>query len=91
MNIWAHRARAPVMHLMVFGHGRIPIVGWMREKAAEALLQATEARDEVTAIGGAVSLTIGELVSAHTQAGTVESRLANWSWRFHPRRQARRT
>ena len=54
--------------MMVFGHARIPIVGWMREKAAEALLHATEAGDEVTAIGAAVSLTIGELVSAHTQS-----------------------
>jgi bacterioferritin len=40
----------------------------MREKAGEALLHATEAGDEVTAIGAAVSLTIGELVSAHTQS-----------------------
>jgi bacterioferritin len=54
--------------MMVFGHARIPIVSWMREKAAEALLHATEAGDEVTAIGAAVSLTIGELVSAHTQS-----------------------
>ena len=54
--------------MMVFGHARIPIVGWMREKAAEALLHATEAGDEVTAFGAAVSLTIGELVSAHTQS-----------------------
>ena len=29
--------------MMVFGHARIPIVSWMREKAAEALLHATEA------------------------------------------------
>ena len=54
--------------MMVFGHARIPIVSWMREKAAEALLHATEAGHEVTAIGAAVSLTIGELVSAHTQS-----------------------
>jgi len=29
--------------LMVFGHARIPIMGWMREQAAESLTHATQA------------------------------------------------
>jgi bacterioferritin len=29
--------------LMVFGHARIPIMGWMREQAAESLLHSTQA------------------------------------------------
>jgi hypothetical protein len=35
---------------MVFGHGRIPIMNWMREKANEALIHAVEAGEEVTDI-----------------------------------------
>src|ERR1700687_3573493 len=41
--------------LMVFGHARIPIMSWMREQAAEALLHATQAGEEVTAMGARVS------------------------------------
>ncbi len=48
--------------LMVFGHARIPITGWMREQAEQALAHAIQAGDEVTALGGNVSLGIGELV-----------------------------
>ena len=51
--------------LMVFGHARIPIIGWMREQAAEALLHATLAGEEVTSLGQPVSLGIGELVGSH--------------------------
>ena len=51
--------------LMVFGHARIPIIGWMREQAAEGLLHATMAGEEVTTLGAAVSLKIGELVGVH--------------------------
>ena len=51
--------------LMVFGHARIPIMHWMRQQASEALLHATEAGEEVTAMGGRVSLDIGELAGTH--------------------------
>lgn len=51
--------------LMVFGHARIPIIGWMREQAAEALMHATQAGEEVTSLGAEVSLGIGELVGSH--------------------------
>lgn len=48
--------------LMVFGHARIPITGWMREQAAESLDHATLAGEEVTRLGSRVSLGIGDLV-----------------------------
>jgi bacterioferritin len=51
--------------LMVFGHARIPIMGWMREQASEALLHATQAGEEVTSLGARVSLGIGELAGTH--------------------------
>jgi len=51
--------------LMVFGHARIPIISWMRERAAEALTHAIAAGEEVTSLGGRVSLGIGELVGTH--------------------------
>ncbi len=51
--------------LMVFGHARIPITSWMRDQAAEALDHATLVGDEVTTLGGKVSLGIGELVGTH--------------------------
>jgi bacterioferritin len=51
--------------LMVFGHARIPVTGWMREQAAESLLHATQAGEEVTSLGAAVSLGIGDLVGSH--------------------------
>lgn len=51
--------------LMVFGHGRIPIMSWMREQAAEALAHAGFAGEEVTSLGAQVSLGIGELVGTY--------------------------
>jgi bacterioferritin len=51
--------------LMVFGHARIPIIEWMRAQAAEGLLHATLAGEEVTTLGAPVSLAIGELVGTH--------------------------
>jgi bacterioferritin len=51
--------------LMVFGHARIPIMDWMREQAAEALLHAEQAGEEVTTLGARVSLAIGELAGTH--------------------------
>jgi bacterioferritin len=51
--------------LMVFGHARIPIMQWMREQAQQSLAHAIQAGEEVTALGGKVSLGIGELVGVH--------------------------
>ena len=51
--------------LMVFGHARIPIISWMREQAAESLVHAALAGEEVTSLGEMVSLGIGELVGSH--------------------------
>jgi bacterioferritin len=51
--------------LMIFGHARIPIMSWMREQAAEALMHAAEAGEEVTTLGAKVSLRIGELAGTH--------------------------
>ena len=51
--------------LMVFGHARIPIMGWMREQAQQSLAHAVQAGEEVTALGGNVSLNVGELVGTH--------------------------
>ena len=51
--------------LMVFGHARIPIMHWMREQAQQSLVHAIQAGEEVTALGGNVSLGIGELVGTH--------------------------
>ena len=51
--------------LMVFGHARIPIIGWMRQQATESMLHAVQAGEEVTTRGGKVSLGIGELVGTH--------------------------
>jgi bacterioferritin len=51
--------------LMIFGHARIPIMHWMRQQASEALVHATEAGEEVTAMGGRVSLDIAELAGTH--------------------------
>jgi bacterioferritin len=51
--------------LMVFGHARIPIIDWMRAQSDEALVHAALAGEEVTSLGGRVSLGIGELVGTH--------------------------
>ena len=51
--------------LMIFGHARIPIIGWMQAQATEALLHASQAGEEVTSLGGRVSLGIGKLVGTH--------------------------
>jgi bacterioferritin len=54
--------------LMVFGHARIPIMGWMREQAAESLIHATQAGEEVTTLGAQVSLGIGELAGTYHES-----------------------
>ena len=51
--------------LMVFGHARIPIMDWMRKQTNEALKHAAVVGEEVTALGGKVSLNIGKLVGTH--------------------------
>ncbi len=51
--------------LMVYGHGRIPIVSWMKDNAAESLLHATKAGELVTLLGGEPSLKIGSLLETH--------------------------
>jgi bacterioferritin len=51
--------------LMVFGHARIPIMDWMQEQAREALDHATTVGEEVTSLGGRVSLGIADLVGTH--------------------------
>jgi bacterioferritin len=51
--------------LMVFGHARIPIMGWMQSQAQQSLAHAVQAGEEVTSLGGQVSLGIGELVGTH--------------------------
>ena len=51
--------------LMVFGHARIPIMGWMKQQVEEALMHAATAGEEVTTLGGRVSLGIGKLVGTH--------------------------
>jgi bacterioferritin len=51
--------------LMVFGHARIPIMHWMQEQAQQSLAHAMQVGEEVTGLGGNVSLNIGELVGVH--------------------------
>jgi bacterioferritin len=51
--------------LMVFGHARIPIMEWMQGQAQQSLAHAAQAGEEVTTLGGKVSLGIGELVGTH--------------------------
>lgn len=59
--------------LMVFGHARIPITAWMREQAQQSLDHGVQAGEEVTSLGGDVSLGIGELVG--TQHASVDEML----------------
>jgi bacterioferritin len=54
--------------LMIFGHARIPIIGWMQAQASEAMTHATQAGEEVTSLGARVSLEIGELVGTHHES-----------------------
>jgi len=51
--------------LMVFGHARIPIIGWMRNQATEGMSHASMAGEHVTALGGHPSLKIGKLAESH--------------------------
>jgi bacterioferritin len=51
--------------LMIFGHARIPIMSWMGQQAAESLVHAAQAGEEVTTLGAQVSLGIGELAGTY--------------------------
>ncbi len=51
--------------LMVYGHNRIPIIGWLKEQADESLLHARRAGELVTLLGGHPSLGIGPLLESH--------------------------
>jgi bacterioferritin len=54
--------------LMVFGHARIPITEWMRQQSIEALAHATTVGEEVTSLGGRVSLGVADLVGTHHES-----------------------
>jgi bacterioferritin len=47
---------------MIFGHHRIPVVGWMRGQAQEGMNHAAAAGEMITSLGGHPSLKIGELL-----------------------------
>ena len=51
--------------LLLFGYGRIPIVAWMREQAAEALAHAQQVGEWITHLGAYPSLAIGPLLDTH--------------------------
>ena len=50
---------------LVFGHGRIPIVSWLRAQAEESLLHAHKAGEMITHLGAYPSLGIGRLLDSH--------------------------
>jgi len=50
---------------LVFGNNRIPIVAWLNEQAAEALLHARSAGEMITTLGAYPSLAIGPLLDSH--------------------------
>ena len=50
---------------MVFGHNRIPIVGWLRGQADESQAHAVQAGEHITNLGGHPSLEIGALLETH--------------------------
>lgn len=51
--------------LLVFGHGRIPIVSWLRDQANESLLHAQQAGELITQLGAYPSLEIGPLLDSY--------------------------
>ncbi len=50
---------------LIFGHGRIPIVSWLRDQAEESLLHAHQAGEMITHLGAYPSLAIGPLLDRH--------------------------
>jgi bacterioferritin len=51
--------------LMVFGFNRIPIVGWLRTQASEALAHAHAAGEWITTLSEHPSLSVGPLLESH--------------------------
>lgn len=51
--------------MMVFGHNRIPICGWLRDQAKESLTHADKVGEMVTGLGGHPSLKIGKLLETN--------------------------
>jgi len=51
--------------LMAYGYNRIPIVGWLRGQASEALTHAQQAGEMITQLGEHPSLAIGPLLETH--------------------------
>lgn len=51
--------------LMIYGHNRIPIVGWLRAQATESLTHAGIAGEHITTLGGHPSLKISTLLETH--------------------------
>jgi bacterioferritin len=54
--------------LMVYGHNRIPIVGWLRDQASESLAHAAQAGEHITTLDGHPSLKIAKLLETHKHA-----------------------
>lgn len=50
---------------LIFGHGRIPIVSWLRAQADESLRHAHQAGEMITILGAYPSLEIGPLLDTH--------------------------
>ncbi len=50
---------------MVFGHSRIPIVGWLRAQADESRDHAILAGEHISSLGSHPSLKIGSLLETH--------------------------
>ncbi len=63
---------------MVFGFGRIPIVGWFRGAASETLTHAHRAGELITHLGGHPTLGIGRMLetSRHEVRDILEEALA---------------
>lgn len=51
--------------LMVYGYNRIPIVGWLRDQAAESLAHAQAAGEWITNLDEHPSLAVGPLLETH--------------------------
>jgi bacterioferritin len=51
--------------LMIYGHNRIPIVGWLRDQANESLTHANIAGEHITTLGEHPSLKINSLLETH--------------------------
>ena len=50
---------------MVYGHARIPVIGWMRSQATESLTHAQEAGDMILRLDGRPDMGIAPLPQTH--------------------------